>query len=340
MVNHVKGRPDRIAAAEARDELNSVFNEILRYESDHGKLPGTLGELVPRYVQQEQVYGAADAPIYVYLPEARVIGQREGSRVRGLWRYRMNPFERQIPPVGSRAQFEPPVRSSGVPAAHSSDRRAATLPELCFVPLDFSGLDLDGLPMREYLLTAVLKLEDGTQTKSHVPLMKPFDWEVAGPKPFLSNSVPGPLDGDKAPADDAYDTWQPFKDEAWDHFGVLDFGVQTSGNSANAPRNRTIYGRTLIEVPRAGRYLMKVQADDQMLLWINGELVYRHDYQRPVTRAAFAEPILLEAGVHRVRFRVNQFDGKWQASLRFRTEADTLSDIVGRPVALSTADGN
>ncbi|HHN45847.1 MAG TPA: hypothetical protein ENN09_00260 [Planctomycetes bacterium] len=81
---------------------------------------------------------------------------------------------------------------------------------------------------------------------------------------------------------------------------------------------------------------MKVQADDQMLVWVDGKLAYRHDHQQPVTRAAYAVPVILEEGVHRVRIRVNQLQGRWQASLRFRTEDDGISGIIGLPASAVT----
>ena len=54
-LNWLLGRPDRIAAAKARDDLIDVYDQILRYEVDKGKLPPNLGFLVPHYVQQEQL---------------------------------------------------------------------------------------------------------------------------------------------------------------------------------------------------------------------------------------------------------------------------------------------
>ena len=78
------------------------------------------------------------------------------------------------------------------------------------------------------------------------------------------------------------------------------------------------------------------RASDQMLLWIDGKLVCRHDYEAPVTRSVKRLRLELAQGEHRVRIRVNQGafteygDGRWQASLRFRTLDDELSDVRGR----------
>ena len=64
--------------------------------------------------------------------------------------------------------------------------------------------------------------------------------------------------------------------------------------------------------------------------------IERHDRNAPVTRSVKRLTLALEAGERRVRMRVNQRrfggygDGRWQASLRFRTLGDELSDVRGR----------
>ena len=214
--------------------------------------------------------------------------------------------------------------------------KLSELKELTFLPLDFSKLDLDKLPRREYLLTADMIAGDGRiVAQCRVPLMRPFTWEFYGALPYLRNDEPGPLDADAAPAADAKLKWVPFKDSSWDHFGVMDFGLQTTGNSLHAPEKVTCYARTGITVPATDEYLLKIQSDDQMILWIDGKEVYRHNRQSPVTRSVMRLPLKLEKGPHRLRIRVNnrafekQGDGRWQASLRFRTKADLLSNVHG-----------
>jgi hypothetical protein len=129
--------------------------------------------------------------------------------------------------------------------------------------------------------------------------------------------------------------WRPFKDTCYTHFGVLDFGLYTSGNSLHAPENVTIYVKTEIDVPESKEYLLKTQSDDQMVLWIDGQEVCRINSIAPVTRAVRRRVVHLAQGRHRVRMRVNQWhhtsfgDGPWQASLRFRTAEDDVSAIIG-----------
>ena len=69
-----------------------------------------------------------------------------------------------------------------------------------------------------------------------------------------------------------------------------------------------------------------------MLLWLDGKETYRHDHKRPVTRASYRVKVHLTAGEHRLRVRVNQEEGRWQASLRIRNSDDALSDVVGLPM--------
>ena len=209
----------------------------------------------------------------------------------------------------------------------------AVLPELAFVPVDFTALDLAALPRREFLLRATLARGDERIAECHVPLVHPFEWEVAGPGRYYHNDSPAPLDGDR---EKEGVEWAPLATSKFDHFGVLDFGLQYGGNSLHAPQLKTAYARTRIAVPEGGEYLLKIQSDDQMLLWIDGKLVYRHDRNAPVTRSVKRLKLRLEKGERRVRIRVNQRrftsygDGRWQASLRFRTPDDELSDVHGR----------
>ncbi|MFH1709077.1 MAG: PA14 domain-containing protein [Planctomycetota bacterium] len=205
------------------------------------------------------------------------------------------------------------------------------LPDLAFMPLDFKALDVGTLARREYLLVADMAVDGGPAITANIPLMHPWAWEVFGPGRFIPNGEAGPLDADAEPPPGGRGAWLPFKDESWDHFGVMDFGLQVSGNSLHAPTYQTIYARIVIRVPATAAYLMKLQSDDQILVWLDGKEIYRYDDQRPVSRAAFSVPLRLEAGDHRLRIRVNQCEGRWQASLRIRTAADETSDVTGRP---------
>jgi hypothetical protein len=208
------------------------------------------------------------------------------------------------------------------------------LPPLSLLPIDFSGVDLGTLPRREYLLRAELSQDGMRISDCRVPMVHPFRWEATRQLPYIADRDPGPVDGEAVSADVP---WEPFRDASFDHFGVLDFGLQTIGNSLHAPELCTIYARTEIVVPETGPYLLKIQSDDKMLLWLDGKEVYYHDQVAPVTRSIVRLPVVWEAGRHTLRMRVNQVsfsewgDGRWQASLRVRTPEDRLSDVIGAP---------
>jgi len=212
----------------------------------------------------------------------------------------------------------------------------AGLPEVKFVDLDFSGLDLTRLPRREYLLTAEFTSEGKPPASGRVALMHPFAWEVSQDFDYLANEKPGPLDPGQAVPAGVTGKWKALADGSWTPLGQLDFGLQTVGNSLHAPELRTIYARTRVTVPKTGAYLLKLQSDDQMRLWIDGREVCRIDTGRPVTRNQLREKVSLEKGEHELVMRVNNDrmtakleGGPWQASLRIRTAEDRLSEVVG-----------
>lgn len=213
-----------------------------------------------------------------------------------------------------------------------------TLPELCFLPVDFAALKLAALPRREYLLTAELVQGEKTLAACRVPLMHPYAWELSPMLPYIAQAEAGPLDAAAAPpASLGPNPWKPIADSSWDLFGVMDFGLHTSNNSLHAPEKVAIYAQTRIHVPAPGTYLFKIQSDDQLILWIDGREAGRNNGEGPVTRSVVRLPLRLEAGEHRLRIRVNQRqftsygDGRWQASLRIRTLADELSCVTGLP---------
>jgi hypothetical protein len=203
------------------------------------------------------------------------------------------------------------------------------LAELNFFPLSFKSLKLDQLPRREYMLQADLIRDNTSLASFNVVLAKPYAWELFGPGKYMTQDAQGPLDGDNAPKPDDTRKWTQIKDKSYDWFGVLDFGVEYGNNSKHAPQFQTVYARTRVNVPKDGNYLFKVMADDQMVLWVDGEEVFRINDVLPVTRSARSFQHELKAGTHRIRMRINQTEGPWQAYLRIRTEDDATSDIVG-----------
>jgi hypothetical protein len=211
----------------------------------------------------------------------------------------------------------------------------ADLPELSFLPVDFSELDYDRLARREYLLVAEMEHPEAGSHTCHIPLMHPPLWEVSPMMTYYSNETGGPLDGDGSRDEQGREVvWQPFEDRSWTPLGIMDFGVHTVSNSLHAPAMKTIYARTWMEAPRSGHYLLKAQSDDQMRVWVDGEPFAEISSTHSVIRNSHRFKVYLEKGRHRLRIRVNQGPhvkkldgGYWQASLRFRTLEDELSDV-------------
>lgn len=97
-VHHLLGRADRVASAKAQEDLVSVRDQLLRYESDHGALPGTLGELVPAYLRADELERDG-RPRYRYEPAARLLVEAEGFEIHGLLTYRQSPRTAELPPA-------------------------------------------------------------------------------------------------------------------------------------------------------------------------------------------------------------------------------------------------
>jgi hypothetical protein len=241
---------------------------------------------------------------------------------------------RRVRPAGGNARLKVMLKYAG---AEGSDLQVAdttidlgALPELSFYPLSFPGLDLEKIPRREFLLTVELAKEGKPLSTFSVVLAKTFAWEVFGPGKYWSQDMSGPLDGQSEPKAGEKRKWELLKDSDYDWFGVLDFGVHYGGSSKHAPQFQTTYAQTKVRVKAAGEYLIKVMADDQMRLWIDGQDVFRIDDVLPVTRSGRSFKQHLDAGEHRIRMRINQSEGPWQAFLRIRTEDDDIADVEGK----------
>jgi hypothetical protein len=208
----------------------------------------------------------------------------------------------------------------------------ATLPALSFMALNFKALDWEKLPRREYLLRAEVSNDAGVLASTQAVLTRPLAYEFFGPGRFLDIHQRGPLDKDGVPQEGDTRQWTPLADKSWQELGVIDFGLQVSNNSLHPAQERTIYARTKIKVAKEGTYLFKLQADDQMILWLDEQEIFRQNEVVPVTRNAARIPIKLTEGEHRLRMRVNQYQGRWQATLRIRTEDDEITpDVIGLP---------
>ncbi|MFC1479746.1 hypothetical protein ACFL6F_04030, partial [Planctomycetota bacterium] len=109
------------------------------------------------------------------------------------------------------------------------------------------------------------------------------------------------------------------------------------GNSLHAKPSSAAYAYTEISVPKEGTYLFKVMGDDQLCLWLDTQT--EKGWKRsiaawisavsPVTRSALKKRVHLSKGRHRLLFRLNQYRGRWQGSVKIRTSDDKVSEIIG-----------
>lgn len=207
-----------------------------------------------------------------------------------------------------------------------------TARSLASIPVDLSGIPTTELPRREYLLQSALTADGKEVCSATTALLRPFQWRVLGMLPFIELEQSLPSDGwceqeEVSFGNNTYE-WQPFANKWYDHFGVMDFGLTFANNSLHAPVGRTVYAQTRFRVAEEGEYLLKVLGDDQMILWIDGEVVATNPYFKPVTRSGQRVKVHLSAGEHTMQYRLNQKEDRWQAAVFVRTADDEIASGV------------
>lgn len=283
--------------------------------------------------------GRLAAPIYVvHEIDTAVLGDA-GAPGAAVW-------IRKAGPAAGHARLRTTIsHPGGERLLLSREFQMESIRPLVRIPIDLSAMARGDRPRREYLLkTDLAPADDVAEGRTVLSpawapvaattvLIKPFAWEVLGMLPERDLDDRLPPDGWGGEGEYKLGkwlySWRPFETRAFDPFGVLDFGLLFAKNSLHAPERRTVYARTRVHVPRSGEYLLKVLADDQMLLWIDEKLVLKKGDVAPVTRSSQRVPIRLEAGEHRIQFRLNQRSDRWQGAVFFRNPDDSLCDIRG-----------
>ena len=97
-------------------------------------------------------------------------------------------------------------------------------------------------------------------------------------------------------------------------------------------------GVVFAEADEDGEYLLKVQGDDNIVVWVNGARVIRITEKGPSIRTAREVKISLKKGRNRILFRLNQRQNQWQASIRIRTKDDKVANIKGIPFSEQETD--
>lgn len=190
------------------------------------------------------------------------------------------------------------------------------------------------LERKEYLLKASLFIDKKLIEERTLILCHGYDWQILGPLPYMQTLDQGPVEKDKKPKatyqfqGKTYH-WQKYDEKNTEQFGLLDFGLMFSGRTYNAINDVCLYAYTEIDAAKKGIYLLKVQADDNIMVWINGKKAASITEKGPPIRTAIEEKISLNKGKNQILFRLNQHESQWQASIRIRTEDDQVADVRG-----------
>lgn len=191
------------------------------------------------------------------------------------------------------------------------------------------------LDRKEYLLQSSLFIGEKKIAERTLVLFHGYDWQILGPLPYMAAGEEGPVEKDDLPkAEYQFQgktfTWQKYDEKNTEQFGLLDFGLMFSGRTYNAMSDVCLYAYTEIDVVEKGLYLLKVQSDDNIVVWVNGKRVAEITEKGPPIRTAKEEKVPLDKGINRLLFRLNQHESQWQASIRLRTEDDKLAAVRGR----------
>lgn len=92
------------------------------------------------------------------------------------------------------------------------------------------------------------------------------------------------------------------------------------------------YAAGALTVPRAGRYLLLLGVDDGVRVSVDGRVLYTRDDARPLREDDDVIPLDLEAGEHKLLFKLHQRDGAW--ALRVRIVDSALAPVPGAYVRL------
>jgi hypothetical protein len=190
------------------------------------------------------------------------------------------------------------------------------------------------LDRKEYLLKAVLFMDEKIVEERTLVLSHGFDWQILGPLPYMKNDEQGLVESDKIPKseysfNDTTFQWRIYSENNTDPLCLLDFGMMFSGRTYNAMSDVCLYAFTEINAGREGIYLMKTLSDDNIVVWVNGKKTASITEKGPPIRTAQETRISLDKGKNQILFRLNQNQGQWQAGIRIRTEDDQIAEITG-----------
>ena len=200
-----------------------------------------------------------------------------------------------------------------------------TLPEKC--------------PAREMRVTVTLsKPDEGFSVVRESTVVKPFPALLLGPIARPHDKDLSIIDAEYVPPKDedfrrdtppTESAWGRFPANAISYYGLYDLNRAFGGSSQDGIFFSRAYVAVKLDVPKDGRYLLKIMGDDVVKLWIDGRHLYSSERKGPPIRYPGVATAALTAGEHVMVMHVDQTTGWWQCGVHLRTEDDDVCDIEG-----------
>ena len=190
------------------------------------------------------------------------------------------------------------------------------------------------LERKEYLLKATLFIDKKAIEERTLVLSHGYDWKILGPLPYMKTFAQGPIEKDETLKSEYIFHektfyWQQYDEKKTEQFCMMDFGLMFSERTYFAMNDVCLYAYTEVNAGKKGHYMMKIQADDNIVVWVNGKKTAWITEKGPPIRTAKEVKIILNKGKNRLLFRLNQKESQWQASIRIRTADDKVADVKG-----------
>ncbi len=183
----------------------------------------------------------------------------------------------------------------------------------------------DTLP-RDTRAMRIHLLEDSKVVASEsVHVTRPFDWALCGPLPAEAPGQPDTSGVDtKAP-------WAgPVGGRAWVRPGPAEY--LGPGGSVDVLRvlgkgtHTSALACTRVSAAKDGEYELLVENDDQIVVWMDGNILYRNKKEGPAGRSRTLVKTALTKGTHTILLRIFQTERHWEFKV-----APVTPGITGQP---------
>ncbi|MCJ8329609.1 MAG: hypothetical protein HRT89_21070 [Lentisphaeria bacterium] len=84
-LNYVVSKKDRVHFEQRASDLQTVYDQLVRYELKHKTLPKKLSDLVPKYLREEQLISDGKE-LYIFDREKRTIALASKAEIDGLYK--------------------------------------------------------------------------------------------------------------------------------------------------------------------------------------------------------------------------------------------------------------